>query len=475
MMPRNAALRVAKNTVALVTGTASAMVFSFAFVLYAARFLGVDGFGKYALARGYFELFLSLSATALSIVLTREIAKRPSWASQYLSASVMLVTVLTLVASGILVILAHVFGYAPDTRAAIYLACLALLPATISRVFQAAFVAFEKAEYVTYGTMLESILRTGLGLIALFMGYRLQALFRVLIVARMCMLSFYLACISRQVSKPHWYFDWAFLKQLVRDWRVFALENWLSNLFGSLDVIALSLFHGELAVGLYAAAGKILGLGSVVATSYTTVIFPYISRLFEESRDTFQRVSERSLRYMLALVLPGIVTIAILADRIIVLLYTDEYADSIPILRVLIWVLLLRFFNPFLSHILFARGEQRKSLQVAAISLAFYMPICLWFTRRWGGIGTAWALLLSVCVAFCLYFVFALRGEGAMRTLLMFGRTALAAVSLGAFLMVLRDTSLIPLLVSAGVLYVLLLLILRVPSSSDLELLRGLQ
>jgi len=62
-----------------------------------------------------------------------------------------------------------------------------------------------------------------------------------------------------------------------------------------------------------------------------------------------------------------------------------------------------------------------------------------------------------------------------MRTLVAFGRTALAAVSLGAFLLVLRDIHLIPLLVSAGMLYVLLLLILRVPSSSDLELFRGLQ
>ncbi len=472
-MPQNAALRVTKNTVTLFIGRVSAKVFSFALVVYAARFLGVDGFGKYALARGYFELFLSLSATGLSILITREIARRPSWASQYLSVSMMLVTVLTLVASGLLVILAHVFGYASDTRAAIYLVCLALLPATISQVFEAAFVAFERAEYVTYGTLLENIVRTGLGLIALFMGYGLLALFVVLIVTRICMLLFYLVFLSRRVSKLHWYFDWAFLKQLVRDWRVFALENWLSNLFLSLDVIVLSSFHGELAVGLYAAAYKVLGLGTVAAKSYTTAIFPYMSRLFKEARETFQRLSEGSLKYMLALVLPGVVTIAFLADRIILLLYTDDYADSILILRVLIWVLVLRSLNPFLSHILFARGEQRKSLQVAAISLAFYVAVCLWFTRRWGGTGTAWALLLAMCVAFCLYFVFVFRGEGAMRMLLTFGRTALAAVSVGGFVLTLRDTHLVPLLSSAAILYVLLLLILRVPSSSDLELFRG--
>lgn len=474
-MPQNAALRVAKNTVALFISRAFAMAFSFAFVVCAARFLGVTGFGKYALAQSYFELFLSMSATGVTIIMIREVAKRPSWARRYLSASVTLVTVLTLVASGILAILAGLFGYAPDMRAAIYLACLALLPAATSRVFEAAFVALEKAEYVICGTLLESILRTGLGLIALLKGYGLPALFVVLIVARICMLLLYLALLSRHVSNMHWHFDWAVLKQLIRDWRVFALENWLSNLFGSLDVVVLSFFHGELVVGLYAAAYKILRLGIIVATSYASAVFPYMSRLFEESTEALGRLSEVSLKYTLALVLPGVVTIAFLADRIILLLYTDEYAGSIPILRVLIWVLVLRFLNPFLSHVLFARGEQRKSLQVAAISLAVYVAISLWFTSRWGGIGAAWALLLATGVAFCLYLAFVLWGEGVIRTLLTFGRTALAAVSLGAFLLVLRDAPLIPLLVSAGVLYVLLLLILRVPSSSDLDLFRGLQ
>jgi len=475
MKLQNGVLRVSKNTSVLLIGSVGKMALSFAFIVYVARYLGAEGFGKYALTQGYFDLFLSLSAMGLSILITREIAKNPSWLGRYLTASIILVTVLTIVANAILVIIPSLFGYAADTRSAILIASLALLPAAVSMMFEAAFVAFETAEYVTYGTMLESFLRTGLSLLVLVMGYGLLSLFVVLIVARICTLLLYFALLKWRFSGFHWDFDWPFLKELVRNWRVFALENWLSNIDNSLGLILLSIFHGEVAVGMYAAAAKVMRLGQSVAASFTTAVFPYMSRLFVESRHAFWRLSEGSLKYMLAFVLPIVLIISILADRIIILLYTDEYAPAIPILQVLIFVLPLYFINPFLSHTLFARGEQKKSLQVAVIKLAFFAALCIWLIPNWEGIGLAWARLLGALVAFCLYFVFLLQGERALRTLLMLGRTVLAALILGGFLLALRNIQLIVLLISGGGLYVLLLLILRVFSTNDLELLQELK
>ena len=78
--------------------------------------------------------------------------------------------------------------------------------------------------------------------------------------------------------------------------------------------------------------------------------------------DIFKQLSESSLKYMLAFIFPMAVTITVLANRIIVLLYTNKYNDSIPVLRVLAWLLVLDFFNPFFSHILFARGFCRANL-----------------------------------------------------------------------------------------------------------------
>lgn len=465
-------MRVAKNTAALFLARASVLLFTFAFAIYAARLLGVERFGRYALVWGLFLLFLNLAASGLRDVTTREVAKQPAWAERYICSAIVLVFGITLVAVVVLVLIANIAPYAPETRVAIYLACLALIPATIGVVFEAGFVAFEKSESIMYATLLENALRIGLGFFALFMGYGVAALFVALIVSRTAMLVFYIDSFSRKVERLRWFFSWSFLRQLISEWRVFALENSLSSTFWGLDVVVLSFFGGEFAVGVYSAAYRVLSLGTAAAGSYTTAAFPHMSKLFESSKEAFHRTAENTLKYMLALILPGVIAIAIFADRVILLLYGNEYAASIPILRVLVWVLILRFLNPYLSYILFARGEQGKSLKVVAFGLAVYAIFSIWFTQRWGGIGTAWALLLAVCVAFCLYFAFAIGGEGLARMLRVFSRTALAAGSLGLILFVFREGSLIPLLVVAGALYLTLLIIFRVPTRNEIKWVR---
>lgn len=471
-MSQNTELRVIRNAFALFWGRAFVMAFSFFFIIYAARLLKADDFGKYALVRGYFELFLSLSSAGLSNIITREIAKKRSMAGHYLSSSVVLVSGLALVAGSIMLTVVYIFPYATVTRTAALLACIALVPAAISVVFQAGFLAFERAKFISYGVVVENLLRTNFSILALYMGHGLKALFVVLILARVVMLLFYAMLWNRRIASFTWAFDWSFLKQLVRDWRVFTLESWLSDTFANFDIIALSAFHGERAVGLYSAASRIVGLGTIVASSYASASFPYMSQLFERSREKFRRISESSIKYMMAIVLPAVVALSILSDRFILLLYGREYEASIAIFRVLIWILMLKFLNPYLSFLLFAQGRQNKSLQVIAASLAFYVLITPLLVSRWGGIGMAWALLLSTFLAFCLYIVFALEHDVLKRTIAAFGRIALATAGVGALVMALRDIPLVLIPGLAILAYIPLSLIFRVSSPDELRQLR---
>jgi O-antigen/teichoic acid export membrane protein len=473
-MHQNTGWRVIKNAFALFWGRMFLLVFSVFFIIYSARLLKAQDFGEFQLVRAYFELFLSLCSAGLGNVITREIAKKKELSGNYLSSSALFVTGLSLVACLILIILVYVMPYTADTRNAALLACLALPPAAIAVVFQAGFLAFEKASYISYGIVIENVFRTGVSFLALYLGYGLMSLFVILIVARIIMLLFYVAAWQKFIARLQWFFDWSFLKRLVNEWKVFALEGWLSDIFSQLDIILLSVFQGELAVGLYSAAYRLVGFGSVVATSYTNAAFPYMSQLYERSKEKFQQVSEKSLKYMLALVLPGVAALSILSDRVILLLFTNEYADSIPIFRIVIWVLVLRFLNPYLSFLLFAQGRQRKSLQVIIVSLIFYTAISLWLVDRWGAIGTSWALLLSTSVAFCMYFAFVIPTGRLKSMLLDFGRIALATAAVALLILIARD---LPLLVLPGIAiaaYIPLFLLLRVPSVDEMEMFRSL-
>jgi O-antigen/teichoic acid export membrane protein len=468
-------LRVLKNAIALFAGKASLMAFSFFFFIYAARMLGVEDFGKYSLARGFHDLFLSLCTAGLMNVITREIAKKNEFAIQYMSSSFLMATGLVFLGCAILIVIANVFPYSSDTRLAIYLGCIALVPSGLTMIYQAGFVAFEKAEYTTYGIMVENVVRTGLSILALTLGYGLLSLFTILIFSRVVMLLFYWVLWNRKIVQMTWYYNLPFIKDLYREWKVFAAEGWMSDLAANLDYIALSVILGEAAVGLYSAAFRVVGIGMMVANSYTTATFPYMSQLWVDNKEKFRRFGENSVKYMFATVLPVVTALAIIGDRIIVLLFTNEYEGAIPLFRILIWVLVFRFVNPFLSFMLFAQGRQRKSLQVISITLAFYAVNLLWMTEVWGEVGTAAAVLITMTFAFVQYFRFALGKQGIREEQRqVYLRIVALAGGIAVFVWVLRDFYLIPLGILTTLVYLALFMLLRVPSEHELEIMRDM-
>jgi O-antigen/teichoic acid export membrane protein len=465
-MALHPARRVTENAAALFMGKLLVMALSFVFLLSAARVLGVEGFGRYALIRTYFDLLLSISATGLSLLITREIAKTPASAPAYFGAAAPLTLGVAVLFGGLLILVFPLMGYGPDVRATLWLACLALVPASLALLSEAVFVAIAKAQYVMWGTFAEGLLYTGIGLALLWSGYGLRTLFTVLVATRTCLALAYSALLRRQFGHVYRSSSWVFIKELCRDWRLFALENWLVNLTASIDILVLSTFHREAAVGLYAAAGKINNFGAPLVASFTSAMFPYMSRLYGESTQAFRRVSEDSLKYMLAVAFPGVVVIAIFADRVILTLYGEAYAAAVPVLRIVIWVFVLNFVNPFLSHLLFARGEVAKSLRVAAVTFVVFLGFCLFLVPRWGALGAAWALLATRTVACVLYSAAAFRPQPTL-VLIMFGRTGIAAASLAAFLTLWRQAH--PAALTAGALGVYLgaLLVMRVPSPRE--------
>ncbi|MCA9263672.1 MAG: flippase [Planctomycetales bacterium] len=480
-MSADAALRLSTNTGMILVGRLCKMALSFGFVLYVAALLGVRGFGQYTLAVHYFELFLSLTATATGILLTREIARARmklkdetldtsahsrGVATELVWHSMALVLGLSVIAVVLMAVLCRVFGYGPETSNASMVASLALFPASIAVVLEAVFVGLEAAQHVAWGTALESVLRIALSCLALMLGYGLISLFVVLIFTRLLLMIYYAWAVRAHASwRPA--FHAGRFRQFASEWRVFAAENWMATIYTSLDVVILSIFHGEAAVGIYSAAWKIVRLGSVAAKSYTTAVFPVLARLHHESRERFQSLSRDTIRFMLAIALPGVVVVSVLTERIVGLLFTDEYAAAVPVLRVLIWVLLLEFLNPFLSHTLFARGLQLRSMQVAGVSLVVNLVATLLLVVQWEAWGAAVGTLLGGGVACVFYCIYALSSDEAFEYATITLRVTLAAICLTGVLYLFRSQTWLWLGMWGAVSYAGLLVALRVVTPHD--------
>ena len=473
-MRYGAILRVSKNASLVLLGTVIRMGLAFAFVIVAARYFGVEGYGKFALTLNLFEMFLSLSATGMCILVTRETAKEHAWLARNLGAALLIVALLGLGAALVLAIVSQVAGYAPDTRMALCVASMALLPASISTLAEAIFVAWEKAEYVAAGTAGESLVRTGLCFVMLWLGFGLVSLFVVLIGTRVAQLGMYSILLLRRLPRVDWKAEPGTVKSLLRQWRVFAAENWLSTLSNGLDVFLLSLFHGEAAVGIYDAAWKLIRLSAVVARSFTTAVFPYIARLYVRAEDTFHQVNLHSIKYILAALLPIVICISVLAERIVLFLYGNAFASSVPVLQVLAWLMIPQFLNPFLSHILFARHEQHRSLIVAAVNLSAFVVVAFSLIPTFGPVGAAFAVLTAAMTAFGCYLAFCVWGRNVLNLVVILLRQAVAAGVLCTFVYCMRASDVFGVVLIGAALYVATLVVLRIVTWNDFKLLQEL-
>ena len=466
---------VTRNAAALFVGRAFAMAFSLVFLLFAARVLGLTEFGRYALARTYFDLLLTLAVTGLGIFITREIARTPSTGPLYFGTAAPLGVGLAVVMGTVLVLVSPLMGYGPDVRTMLSLVCLALVPAAFATLSEAVFVAIGNARYVMVGSVCETLLYSSTGVLLLRLGYGGRSLFVALVATRSLLAAAYAAKLWRrfaQIPRPGSY---TFTRRLCRDWRIFALENWLANLTANTGAIVLSVIHGEAAVGLYTAASKITSFGSPLVASFTSAMFPYMSRLHSESSPAFRRLGEESVKHMLAVALPGIVIVAVFADRVIGTLYGDAYAGAVPLLRVVIWVFMFNVLNPFVSHILFARGEQATSLTIGVITAVASLGLSFALIPLWGPFGAACALLASTTLACCLFCASAFRPDPS-RVLMMFGKAAIAAACLAGFLAISRQAHPAALTIGALSVYCGALFLLRASSVREFgAFVRGLQ
>lgn len=453
----------------LFTGTAMRMVATFAFIFYAANELGVEGFGKYSIIVHYFELFVSLTASSGAILLTRDAAKWRNQRNSLFSSAVVLVVLLSLAAPALLIPMALAFQYSTDTVLGLAITCMGLVPASIAVLYEALFVASERAEFVTIGIAVECLLRVVLSLALLVMGFGLLELSLVIVFSRSVLAVCYYF-MMRRVYNHAWEINsqatWRFIKR----WRVFAAENWMAVTYTSLDVVVLSWLAGETAVGLYSAAWRYVRLGTVAAKSFTTAIFPTLSRLYGQSREVFDSVFQHTFRVMCIVTLPIVAVVVVMPGRVVDIIYRKEYAEAAPVLQILIWMLLLEFINPFFSHVLFSQGKQRYSMFVAGIGLVSNSVLMFLLIGKWGPQGAALACVLTGAIAAISYLYFASEMRLLLSMLLEGLRVLMAASIMGAMLYLVADRAwwLIGLLSIS--IYAIVLLMVGAVRNQDLKL-----
>ena len=467
--------RVAKNTIVLVTLRVLMPALAVSLVLLLSRVLGVEGMGRYTLAFSFLYMFNAIAPLGLSAIITRDGARDREGLERLLANATSLAILSSLLMTLCMAGLTFVLNYDGETRTAILILSLAILPCTIGAFQDSAFIALERMDYLAIGTVAEYTLKVGGGIALLLNGYGLDAVLIVAILGRIlgCIIS---AALLRKLNiRTRLAFDNESTRNLLRLAPTFLFIGIFATLYWRIDIFMLSKLQPVEDVGYYGAAWRILELAMVVPQSLCLSLYPQISSSALNNLDQLNRIGRGAIRYLLALSLPAAIGITLLAGPLLELLYGAQFSAASDTLSILILTLIPYGIVRYHAYVLLGANHQRIDLALNIVMSIINIVLNLALIPVYGHLGAAIATFISICIYGLLqygYLVKKLPGRAAPMNLPPAVLVACTVMALCVWLM--RDFNLLAVILSAAFTYTGCLLASGFFSETELDII-GIQ
>ena len=437
--PKTAIQRVLKNVLTPMGTSFLNKGIDTAFAMVMLRILGPEGQGKYGFAIfivGYFEIAANFG---LDTLLTREVAKDPSQGNRYLSNTAILRLLILLGVLPLLFIFLAVwrglFALSWDTIAAILLLTLSLIPSSISAALSSLFRAHEKMEYPAAITMVSTIFKVTLGLLALLLGFGFVGLAGVSVIINLVTMFILLYLVITIFFRPQLEFNPPFSKEMLGLSYPLMINNLLSTLFFRVDVTLLQPMKGDTVVGWYTAAYKFIDGVNIIPSTFTIAIFPIISRFAQDARESLIKAYTLAIKLLLIVSLPLALLVTFYARGLILIFGGSEYLPHSAIaLSLLIWYAPVGFINSVTQYLLIAINQQRFLTRAFLIGLAFNIVANLIFIPSYGYQAAAVITILSEIALFLPFYYGVRKHLTSIPWLGLAWRPALSTLLMGVFL-----------------------------------------
>ncbi len=193
------------------------------------------------------------------------------------------------------------------------------------------------------------------------------------------------------------------LREVLKSSNQYALSNLLGMAYFRVDVVMISALAGIYEAGIYAAAFKLVELVSKVAVVAGRVFAPAIFKTSHEPGKAFAVLVSMMTRFMAVAGLVAGVAAFILAEDLILLLFGEKYAASVPILRILSGVMATRCMMVAMQLLMSSVDLHFQRVAALGTTVAVHIAANAVLIPIQGAIGAAWAALFSSTLLILLY------------------------------------------------------------------------
>lgn len=305
-------------------------------LIYIARKLGDEVFGKYSFILALTGIFLIISEFGIKSVAIRDVARDSSNIGEYLRNVIILKLLFSVLSILIFILFVNLMDPPRDTKLASYIFAGGLFFQSMSYAFRWVFHAMQTMEYEALQRVAERVLLLVMSVLAIMKGYGLIALSLAFLTTQIIIFILSLFFVARKIGIPQIRVSLSFCKYLIRTAVFFALCEVLWMIYFKIDIVMLAKLKGETEVGWYNAAYVIVNFLSLISMLSMQAMFPVFSNLYEKERNKLNETGEMIFRYFMLIALSLVPIIFMLSDKIITFVYGADYSHSISALKVLI-------------------------------------------------------------------------------------------------------------------------------------------
>jgi len=373
-------------------------------LIYIARTLGNEIFGKYSFILSLTAIFLIISEFGIKSVAIRDVARDSSLVGRYLRSLISLKLSFSLFSIIILVLFVNLLDMPPDTTLASYIFAGGLFFQSMSYAFRWVFHALQIMEFEALQRVAERFLLLVLSLLVLWQGFGLIALSFAFLITQIVIFILSLFFVTRKVRMPSVKADLSFFVYTIKTAVFFALCEVLWMIYFRIDIVMIAKIRGETEVSWYNAAYVIVNFITLISMLMMQAMYPVLSSLYEKERDKLKGIAESLFRYLIIIAIGIVPVVFMLSDRIIKIIYGPGYSYSIDALKVLIFVILFLFPGNLFAHILASSNRHKQLALVNFIGVVVNIVLNFILIPKYGYLGAGISTIITeIILCFLLY------------------------------------------------------------------------
>lgn len=367
-------------------------------LIFIARKLGGEIFGKYSFIISLALIFLIISEFGIKSVAIRDVAREPSHVSKYLGNIISLKLVFSFLSCLIYILFVSLLDMPRDTTLASYIFAGGLFFQSMSYAFRWVFHALQIMEYEALQRVAERFFIFIISMLVLWRGFGLIALSLAFLVTQVTVFLLSFLFVAKKIKIPRMKVNLSFCKYLIKTAVFFALCEVLWMIYFRIDIVMLAKLKGETEVGWYNAAYVIVNFTALISMLLMQAMFPVLSNLYKKGKSKLEEAAENLFRYLIITALIIVPVIFFLSDKIISLLYGSGYSHSVSALRLLIFVIIFLFPGNLFALILASSNRHKMLALINLIGVIVNISFNFILIPRYSYIGAGISTIITEIV-----------------------------------------------------------------------------